>query len=304
MNKDCTQHNLLQHQETEKLQNHRTSKRGWKTIHPQPHTQSTACFPPSTPSEGLRMAACKTASDLRWAKSVSEDSATIPEGAWMQMEVAQEKEADVQEAARYRFTKEFHRFAWRDCWFEDESTFSTGSVDKMVLDLSRTNQDRVDSPKLTDRQNKISLSVAAAISASGKSPLFFLPKNWTKHKIYTVYKTQLIPHITKKKRKRIVLVHDNDGRHGTAKMKEMLNEKISRVVHLPPNSPDLNPIENVWAWMKNKIEKRDVKTEEELRREIERYWKKVPHPMIVNLITSIPQRLAQVRSRKGKRTQY
>ena len=55
-------------------------------------------------------------------------------------------------------------------------------------------------------------------------------------------------------RKYIVL--DNATFHRKAHLIELAAKKKCKVIFLPPYSPDLNPIENRWAWVKQKL--RDI----------------------------------------------
>jgi transposase len=53
------------------------------------------------------------------------------------------------------------------------------------------------------------------------------------------------------KRKYIIL--DNASFHRKARLVDLASEKKCKVIFLPPYSPDLNPIENRWAWLKGKL---------------------------------------------------
>jgi transposase len=53
------------------------------------------------------------------------------------------------------------------------------------------------------------------------------------------------------KRKYIVL--DNASFHRKARLVELATKRMCKVIFLPPYSPDLNPIENRWAWVKGKL---------------------------------------------------
>jgi transposase len=52
-----------------------------------------------------------------------------------------------------------------------------------------------------------------------------------------------------------VIVLDNARFHRKAILHEMARRRGCVVLFLPPYSPDLNPIENVWAWLKARLRK-------------------------------------------------
>lgn len=52
-----------------------------------------------------------------------------------------------------------------------------------------------------------------------------------------------------------VVIMDNCSIHKSPKVKELIESVGCRLVYLPTYSPDLNPIENYWAVMKNQIKK-------------------------------------------------
>jgi transposase len=75
----------------------------------------------------------------------------------------------------------------------------------------------------------------------------------------------------------------------------------------PPNSPDLNPIENVWHWMKHWIEMHyDLQrlNSVHLRSAIIAAWRAVPEDFLETLSRSMPKRLREVIRTDGKRVYY
>jgi len=53
--------------------------------------------------------------------------------------------------------------------------------------------------------------------------------------------------------KNSVLVMDNATFHRKAKLRELAGKAECELLFLPPYSPDLNPIEKFWAWLKQKL---------------------------------------------------
>lgn len=98
--------------------------------------------------------------------------------------------------------------------------------------------------------------------------------------------------------------HDNDPKHTSKIVQTYLDRKDTSVLKWPPYSPDLNPIENLWHIMKNRIEKRDEKTEEEFLQELQTIWNNIPAQTLRNLIDSMRDRCEEVIKAKGYPTRY
>ena len=61
--------------------------------------------------------------------------------------------------------------------------------------------------------------------------------------------------------KNSVVVMDNAAFHKSEEISNLLKENGHRILWLPPYSPDLNPIEHKWAWVKsirNKLRINDI----------------------------------------------
>ena len=78
-----------------------------------------------------------------------------------------------------------------------------------------------------------------------------------------------------------------------------------RTVHKwPSNSPDCNPIENLWAYFQDAVAKEDPKTTEQFRTLLDDAWWKIDQNVIKNLYHSMHSRLRHVIAAKGKMTKY
>ncbi|HJW30201.1 MAG TPA: IS630 family transposase [Saprospiraceae bacterium] len=73
--------------------------------------------------------------------------------------------------------------------------------------------------------------------------------------------------------KAIVIILDNYSSHLTATVKETAQALDIYLVHLPPYSPDLNPIEYIWKSIKRIISREFIKTLDEMKEKIATGWK-------------------------------
>ena len=74
----------------------------------------------------------------------------------------------------------------------------------------------------------------------------------------------------------------------------------------PANSPDLNPIENLWHILRSNIRKRKVqpRNKQALIEALQEEWGKIDIEKVNNLCLSMPRRLQMVIDKKGGSTKY
>ena len=80
-----------------------------------------------------------------------------------------------------------------------------------------------------------------------------------------ILQTQLLPFGRQLYGRRWRLQQDNDPKHTSRVAKDFLSQNNVHVMEWSSNSPDLNPIENMWQIVKNNVEKRMPKDIVELK---------------------------------------
>jgi transposase len=101
-----------------------------------------------------------------------------------------------------------------------------------------------------------------------------------------------------------IFQHDNDPKHTAKLNKKYLQSKCISVLPWPAQSPDLNPIENLWSILGFRLRNRRVTTEESLIEILQDEWSKLSRGTLENLVDSMPRRCQAVIDSKGFATKY
>lgn len=72
----------------------------------------------------------------------------------------------------------------------------------------------------------------------------------------------------------------------------------------PPQSPDLNPIENVWWKLKKRVQATKPATTDQLSIAIKNSWSEIPVELCKQLVQSMPKRIRTVIKARGGATQF
>jgi transposase len=104
----------------------------------------------------------------------------------------------------------------------------------------------------------------------------------------------------------IIFQQDNDSKHTSKAAQKWFENNEIEVLEWPAQSPDLSPIEHLWEYLERRLAayKTEPKGMLELWERIEIEWDKIPLEVCMNLIESMPRRIAAVLKAKGGYTRY
>ena len=72
-----------------------------------------------------------------------------------------------------------------------------------------------------------------------------------------------------------IFQQDNDPKHRARKAKEWLLHNTPKQLHSQPQSPGMNPIENLWSYLDVQIRKRQIKSKSQLKAALLKEWEKI-----------------------------
>ena len=104
----------------------------------------------------------------------------------------------------------------------------------------------------------------------------------------------------------LIFQHDNDPKHTAKSVRQWLKSQKFDVLKWPAQSPDLNPIEHLWARLKRRLNQYESAPIGilELSERIEECWASIKPEECRRLYESMPRRIQAVLAAKGKWTKY
>jgi transposase len=196
---------------------------------------------------------------------------------------------------RVMFAIKYQNFDWNNVVFLDEAT-----IWKALKTLKRWFNEQLgfDYDVMIKHPNKLNAWLAICVD---KKCIHVFKENMDANKYVEILKNNL----HKIYKKTMFLQFDNDPKHTSSKARNFLNKNNVDYLKFPPYSPDLNPIENVIAIFKHKIQKRikDFSSDNFENIVIEE-WNSIDQKDIIKAIQSMPNRLREIIKNNGNHIDY
>jgi transposase len=159
-------------------------------------------------------------------------------------------------------------------------------------------------PPINHERHSSKLNVIAVVSKNTKSRLYIFEQNMDSDLLIEALRSTLIPHCLNEIGPTYRLVMDNDPKHTSKKTAAFFEQNNVPNTFLPPKSPDLNIIENVWSMLDQRVKSIAVKTKANFQKQLPKLWDQIPQVNISNCVDSMQRRLQAIISAKGGHTKY
>ncbi len=214
---------------------------------------------------------------------------------------------DEKKKKRLKFCRKIFRKKksfWKNVIFVDEKKFNLNAPDGLnkgwIKEGSRNSQYK------RNIYSKKGIMIWGGFSFNQKFPLFEIDKKMNSDSYIQILKQNLFLNIDNGSISSYKLWQDNAPIHVSKKSKKFIVDQGIKLLRVPPNSPDINPIENLWSIITKRIYSNGkcYNNLSDLKDSILKEWNELNTEIITNLVNSIKKRMKMVIDTEGDVISY
>ena len=187
-----------------------------------------------------------------------------------------------------------------DVVFTDESTVQLDHHSRLCFRKSHR-------PRVLKQRAKhpVKLHIWGGISKRGATCIVMFSGLMNAERLIRIYEAGLIPFLNERFPGGHRLYQDNDPKHSSVAVEVYFEEKGVNWWATPPESPDLNPIENVWGSLKQYLKNvYKPKILEELKSGIQQFWQTLTPERCTHYINHLRKVIPKVIQEEGGPSGY
>jgi transposase len=195
---------------------------------------------------------------------------------------------------------------WENIIWSDESRFELFNNDsRNWVWRKKDERYKIECLKPTVK-NSIGVMVWGCFCNDKLGPLVLIEGTLNSDKYIELLKEHLIPFLDSLGAENHIFQDDNAPCHASKKTKEWKQENLTEIFPWPAQSPDLNPIENLWNELEKRIRNHRPmpKNKNEFFAALQTEWYKIDKSKLIQLVKSMRYRVAEAIRNKGHPTKY
>ena len=194
---------------------------------------------------------------------------------------------------------------WSNVIFSDEATVKLFPQHKNAIIYRKKGEELLEKNIIrTKKFGGGKVMFWGCMSAKGVGHLIPIKGNINSATYIRILSNNLIRSAKKMELDSFVFQQDGAPCHRAKNTEEWFERKGIELLEWPAQSPDLNPIENLWSIIKKKLQKYTFNSLDELTEKTIEIWEKITPEMCENLVNSMPKRAQAVYEAKGGVTKY
>ncbi|CAF4338913.1 unnamed protein product [Rotaria sp. Silwood2] len=210
----------------------------------------------------------------------------------------------IHKVKRMAWCKKFRSYTiedWRRIIFSDESTYYVlKRKNKTMVWRSKTEKLTPDCIQQITTGCGGKVGIWGAICRYGTTSALLYSDNMNSIKYCEVLKNQLIPSIKRlPKGNKYTFQHDLARWHTSNMVKEQIKKLKINMLEWPPNSPDLNVVEQLWSIIDKRLASKPINSKAELQKHLQEEWDKISLKLCRELVDSMPERIEKCLKAKG-----